>query len=164
MKHLLIILLISILAFSCRSRPETVVLQGETKEKIVERLVPYTIPGDSAHFYALLECDSLNRVMMKNYSEIKGKGIESKIELKDNLLSFSSYKPPDTGFVQARDSIRYERVPYKVEVPVKVNELTRWQWIQIRVAYIAELLILGYFAFQIKWGKIFKTIINLIKK
>ena len=166
MKNLLFILLLSIIAFSCRSRPEAIVLQGEVKEKVVERLVPYALPEDSTRLVALLECDSLNQVIIKELSEVKSGKIQSGLSLTGGIFDYSTYHPPDTVYVPAKDSIIYIRdlYPVYVEMPIEVNKLTKLQSFQIRVAWIAEIILLCYLAFGFKWGNIFNKIRNLIKK
>lgn len=47
----------------------------ETSINVRDREVPVVIPGDSASIRALLECDSLNRVVMRELEIEKGKRI-----------------------------------------------------------------------------------------
>ncbi len=160
MKNFLL-LIISLALFSCKSKLPVAVPPAEFKEKIVERLVPYQVPADSAQFYALLECDSLNNVILKEFSEYKSKGMDSQFALNHNKLSYIIHRQTDTVYVKAADSIRIEKIPYPVKVPVKVNELTQFQSIQIKIAWVAEIVILCFIAFGIiKW----KNIFNIIKK
>jgi len=163
MKHLLTLLSCVAFLFSCKAPKQPAVPPAEFKEKIVERLVPYQVPADSAQFYALLECDSLNHVILKEFSELKSKGVQSSFSLNQNALSYNAYRPPDTGYVKATDSVRIEKIPYAVEVPVKVNELTKFQAFQIQIAWILEIAAVCYLAFRINWKNIFNTIKNLIK-
>jgi len=150
--------------FGCKSPKPVVLPPAEYKEKVVERLVPYEIPADSTQFYALLACDSLNNVILKEFSEYKGKAVESLFSLNQNKLNYNTYRPPDTVYVKASDSIRIEKTPYPVEVPVKVNELTRFQSFQIKVAWITEIAIICLIAFLLLKINNFSIIKNLIKK
>lgn len=163
MKHFFIILFCLSL-FSCGSKQQFVVPPAEIKEVIIERMVPYEVPADSTKFYALLECDSLNNVILKEFSEYKSKSIASDLLFSLNRLYYNTYRLPDIGYIKVVDSTRIEKIPYPVEVPVRVNELTKLQSFQIKVAWIAEILILCYVAFRITRTNIFNIIKNLIKK
>jgi len=154
------------LFFSCKSPKPVVLPPAEYREKIVERLIPYLVPADSALFLALLECDSLNHVILKEFSEYKSRGMESSFSLSQNKLSYNVNRQIDTVYIKTADTTRVEKIPYPVmvEVPVKVNELTKFQKFQTEAALVAEFAILCYIVFGIKWGKIINIIKNLIKK
>ena len=157
------LLIICPVLFSCNSNRPVILPPAEYREKVVERPVPYPVPGDSTQFYALLACDSLNNVILKEFSEYKSGRIESRFSLRQNMLSYNTYRPPDTVYVMAKDSIRIENIPYKVEVPVEVNKLTRYQSFQVKAAVAAELLILGWLASKLNWKNIIKSITNIFK-
>ena len=162
MKYLFPTLLLFILLSACRSRPEVTIPPSEIREKVVERLVPYALPEDSTRLTALLECDSLNQVIIKELNEVKSGKIQSDLSLDGGKFSYGTYHPPDTVYVPAKDSIVYRKEPYPVEVPIKVNELTREQTFQVWIARTGEAVLLIYFLFGIggKW----KGLISLIKK
>ena len=164
MKHFFIILSVCLSLLSCKSNRPAAVPPAEIREKVVERLIPYEIPADSTQFYALLECDSLNNVILKEFSEYKGSRIESNFSLNQNKLLYNTYRQSDVGYVKATDSIRIEKIPYPVEVPVKVNELTKFQSFQTKFALAAEILMLCYIALRMLGINIFNSIKNLIKK
>ena len=143
------LLIFCMVIFSCKTKQPAVVPPAEYKEKIVERMVTYQVPADSTQLYALLACDSLNNVILKEYSEYKSKGIESQFSLSQNRLSYNTYKQSDTVYVKVADTTRVSKIPYAVEVPVKINELTKFQSFQIRVAWIAETIILCLVVFGV---------------
>jgi len=131
-----IVLLSFILVIGCRSTKETqnnAIVPIQYREKIVERLVPVQAPADSANIAALFECDSLNRVIMKNLDEQKSKHTESQFSFNAGVLKYKVTTAPDISFAKVRDSIVYREVPIRVPVEVKVNYLTWWQklWINI---------------------------------
>lgn len=159
-----LLLIISIFLCSCKTKQPYVVPPAEYKEVIVERLVPYETPADSTQFYALLACDSLNNVILKEYSEYKSQRIESQLSLNQNTLTYNTYHPPDTVYVKATESIRTEKIPYPVEVPVKVNELTKFQSFQMKAAWTMEIILVCFIAFSVIRTDIFSIIKNLIKK
>lgn len=166
MKQFLLLLIVGMALFSCKTEQPFVVPPAEYKETIVERLVPYPVPTDSAQIRALLACDSLNNVILKEFSEYKSGRIESLFLLSQNELSYTAKTKEETGYVAASDTIREIKVPYAVTVEktVKVNQLTKFQSIQITIAWVAETAILCYIIFGIKWGNIISKIKNLIIK
>jgi hypothetical protein len=159
MKHFLLLFMLCLAVFSCRSSKQPVINAppAEIRERIVERLVAYQVPVDSAEFHARFECDSLNNVILKEFSEYKTKGMESQFAITHSQLAYKMITKTDTVYIMARDSIRTETIPYKVEVPVEINKLTKWQSIQIKAAYVSELLILGWLASKVNWKSFLKT-------
>jgi len=165
MKHFLPLILI-LAFFSCRSKQPVAVPPAEYREKITERLVPYPVPPDSAQFYALMECDSLNNVILKAFTELKSKGMQSSVSFNQGKLSYDVQNRPDTVYVHVADTTRAEKIPYPVYVPVvkKVNELTKFQYFQMKVALGAEIVLLCLILFGLfKLKDIFNIIKNLIK-
>ena len=159
-----LLLALDVFLCSCKTKHSFVMPPAEVKEVIVERLVAYELPADSAHFQALLACDSLNNVFLKEISEYKSQRYESLFSLNENVLSYNLYRPPDTVYVKATDSIRTEKIPYPVEVPVKVNELTKFQSFQIKAAWTLETILVCFIVFSAIRTDIFSIIKNLIKK
>lgn len=82
-----------------------------TKEKIVEKLVPYAIPADSSTIEALFECDSLNNVRLKELSEMKAKGKQSLFSFNNGAFKYRLNSPTDTIYVPGKDSIIEREVP-----------------------------------------------------
>lgn len=149
--------------FSCKSPKPAVLPPAEYREIIVERLVPYALPADSTQFYALLACDSLYNVVLKEFSEYKSGRIESQLSLNQDTLSYNTYHPPDTVYVKVADSSRVEKIPYAVKVPVEVNKLTKFQSTQIKIAWGVEIAGLLYLIFGIKWRNIINILKNILK-
>lgn len=81
-------------------------------------------------FRALLRCDKNGRVLMDALYEEKSEGMRTKFML-DSLgnLEYNAVKPPDTVYVQGKDSLIY--IPVEVEKRVEVKILGWWQqtWI-----------------------------------
>jgi len=163
MKYFLLLVL-CLTFFSCKSKWLAVAPPAEFREKIVERLVPYPVTSDSAYLYALLECDSMSNITLKELSELKSKRMQTELWLNGNALTYMAKTIIDTVFIPVTDTVRLEKIPYPVEVPVKVNELTKLQSFQIKVAWIAEILMLCYVALRMMKIDIFNIIKNLIKK
>lgn len=111
---------IAVFAYSCKSvkqsaAAETIIIEKET-------LVPFAVPGDSLTLRALLECDSLNNVLIRGYSEKKSKNMSSSLSLVGGVLSYDAKTQPDTVFVKQTEkskqltktiTIRTEKTVYK---------------------------------------------------
>lgn len=148
-----IILAMSFFA-SCKSPQPVTQVPIKTLEKAVERLVPVPMPADSTFFYALLECDSMNNVVLKQLKEQKSKGIESDFTFNDGRLDYNAKVKPDTVYIAAKDSIIYKEIPVEVVQTVEVNKLTTWQnirlwWANISMGSFGLFLVLMLFKW--KW-------------
>lgn len=82
-----------------------------TKEKIVEKRIPYALPADSSVVEALFECDSMNNVRLKELSELKAKGKQSQFSFNNGAFKYRLNSPPDTIYVPGKDSIIEREVP-----------------------------------------------------
>ena len=126
-------LLLLLLLAACAAPRTAVQVPVEYREKVVERLVQVQSPADSANMVALLECDSLNRVVLKQLSEVKGSRISTSFTLDSGLLSYKLKVKPELSFAPVRDSIVYREVAVRVPVETIVNRLTWWQTLWIRI-------------------------------
>jgi hypothetical protein len=159
-------LIIFLLIIGCKSASVREI-PVRTETRVIERLVPVRIPADSAAVRALLECDSMNRVRIKELSESKSKGIESDISLSTNEqgdaeLNYNVKTVPDTVYIPAKDSIIYKDVPVYVTIEKPVNFLTGWQWAQVYLGRLFLILacIAGiYVGFKVLKKKYFSKII-----
>lgn len=155
MKHLLSVLIIAVLLAGCRStKPSVIEVPIQYKEKIVERLVPVKINGDSLKMRAFFECDSLNQVVIKNLSEQKSKGVESNLSFDKGQLNYDAKTVHDTVYVKGKEITITRDVPIRVEIPVITNELTKWQSFQIIAFRILIALALLIVAYKMFWAKI----------
>lgn len=166
-KHIVLSMVILLTIASCRNQRDLVQeVPVETKEKIVERMVPVEVPADSSAIEALLECDSTNQVILKKLEEAKTKNMETAFTLDSGLFSYKAKVSRDTVYLPARDSIIEREVPVKVEVPVEVNKLTTWQkiWIKAGRVFAGVLVLLAfYLLYKMKTGGGIKTLLQWIK-
>lgn len=161
MKILFSILIISVLFVGCRStKPSVIEVPIQYKEKIVERLIPVKINGDSLKMRAFFECDSLNKVIMKKSSEQKSKGVESDLFFDKGQLNYNAKTVHDTIYIPGKETTITRDVPVRVEVPVITNELTKWQSFQIISFRILASLVLLIIAYKMFWAKV-KLLIGL---
>lgn len=110
-----------------------------------ERLVPVYLSPDSALLTALFECDSTNRVVLRQMEEQKGKSMETGWSFEDGRLDYQAKTAPDTVYLPGKDSLIY--VPQPVEVRVEVNRLTWAQEAWIRAGKALSALAAGLLIF-----------------
>lgn len=112
-----------IILFACVScgstKPQPQMLPVLTKEKIVERLIPYALPADSSSVEALFECDSLNKVQLKEISELKAKGLRSRFSFDNGAFKYNLNQSTDTIYIPAKDSIVEREIPVPVYIPAE---------------------------------------------
>jgi len=127
------ILILSLFLFASCSTQKTLVKEVpiQYKEKVITRLVKVKPNDDSIRMKAMFECDSLNQVVLKSVSEQKTPGVSSNANFANGLFDYKMVVIHDTVYVEAKDSIIYKEVAVKIEVPVEVNRLTKWQTFQI---------------------------------
>jgi len=141
MKNILILFLV-LLFVGCKTQQYIPV---ETKTVIQERLVPVEVPADSSSYFALLECDSLNRVFIKQLSESKTSNVTESFKLKNNQLSVNFKSQPADVKVVVRDSIVTQQIPYPVKGDTQiVFEQHWWQetFMWIGIAFLILIIIL----------------------
>jgi hypothetical protein len=142
---------------SCKTSAPVSEIPVRTETVIRERLVTVEIPPDSAIMSALLECDSMNNVRLVEIDELKSKRVESSFNLstagnKQSSLNYIVRTVFDTVYIPAKDSIIYQEVPLRVDVPVEVNRITGWQWFQIwagRIFMFLWLIVIIYLAIKV---------------
>lgn len=155
MSKLLSVLIIAIILTGCRStKPSVIEVPIQYKEKIVERLIPVKINGDSLKLRAFFECDSLNQVVLKKSSEQKSKGVESDLSFDKGQLNYDAETVHDTIYIPGKEITITRDVPIRVEIPVITNELTKWQSFQIIAFRILITLVLLIIAYKMFWAKI----------
>lgn len=128
-----VLVLLVLMFASCKTQKPQYPAQVpvHTKEKVVERLVPYALPADSTTITALFECDSLNNVQLKELSELKTKGLQSDFSFNNGKLNYQLKQPPDTIYIPAKDSIVERDVPILVpSEPIVVYKQTDMQVVQ----------------------------------
>lgn len=141
---LLVFFLCSLLSLGCKTlHPGQVVLHDSAS--VVERLIPVTIPADSAWLYALMECDSLNNIVIKQLSESKTKNMQTSYTLtqtgKQALLNYTAQTRPDTVYLKEKTISTYKEKPVNVPIPVRMP-LRWWQKILIWEGAFLNVLII----------------------
>lgn len=135
-----IIIILAFITLGCSTSKHVSQVPIETIIEIRERLVPIQLPVDSSSLKALFECDSLNRVILKELDESKSSGLQSQFKFHDSELLYKVKTIRDTFYVKITDTIIDREIPVKTVEYVEVNKLTKWQVIQIWVCRILGLL------------------------
>lgn len=141
---------------SCKTQQPQSQVQIKTVEKEVEKLVPYVLPADSTMFTALFVCDSLNRVQLKELSELKAKGLHSDISFNNGLLQYNLKQPPDTIYIPGKDRYIYQDMPVEVVKEVIIYKQTDWQIVcgWFGKAFMG-LIGIGLIVLFLKWKRLF---------
>jgi len=128
--NILFVAVAMLLLHSCKS-PETVIkyvpLQNDSI--VIEKPVPVQLPADSASITALFECDSLNNVVLKDITQLKGRNLEllASYDALRGELKVLANQPADTVYLPGKETIIRQQIPIEVEKPVYINELHSWQ-------------------------------------
>lgn len=154
-KHVVIIMM-SLILWSCKSKQ--VVLNERTEYIETVRDSTVIIPADSSWLKALLECDSMGNVHVRELQAYaQGKHIVApKIGVKDNVL-IAECKVDSFGvffsWVQKHGLTRKE-IP--VEVPVEVPVMGWIWWVGLLVIIAGAACVVGYILWRtplIRWIK-----------
>lgn len=145
MKKLIYISLFVLLLTSCKVVEYVPI---ESKVEIKERIVKVDVPADSSSIIALLECDSLNQVILKQLNEKNTDDAQSNFTLKNNVVSVKFKSNPKPKVI-VRDTTIYKDRPYPVKTEKTVYK-TKWYQDLLMyvglVALIALLLIIIIYA------------------
>ena len=154
MSRFLIIVGLLGLTLSCnRNVPQFVAVHDSTKTNIrTEYIVKEVkLPPDSSTLLALLECDSLGRVLFSDLQTLQGVRTQLQATLANNQLKIrTTDKGVKTIEYALRDSIVYRTRDVPAPYPVEVNRVTRFQKIQIWIGRIALLLLVLYVVRKLK--------------
>jgi len=152
-------LVIIVLMMGCKtSRPLIPAVPIQYREKVVDKLVTFQLPTDSADIMALFECNNLNQVILKQLTEEKSKRIKSLFSFNAGVFKYNFRTVFDTVYVKGKDIYIYKDVPIYVNVPgPEVNKLTKWQSTQIMAGrlFLGLILLFGIYKF-VQWK--FKTV------
>jgi outer membrane protein assembly factor BamE (lipoprotein component of BamABCDE complex) len=122
---------------ACKTKQPVVTDSEIISEKGIEKdkLTPVSIPGETTKLKALFECDSLNRVLLINYNELKSKNINSNFSFANGQLDYTAKTEPDTVFIKSTDRWYYinrhikRTVTITQKVPVEVNKWGFLDWV-----------------------------------
>jgi len=142
----LLIITLVILVTSCSKNHVPTVARADTviRTVIEEKVRDTTIYlNDSSGITALLECDSLGRVRIKQITDYyAGQFVKPKIVIKDNYLQADCTIDSAKVYVSWKEKHVTSTTSTSQTVIVKENYLTGWQWFQLWTGKILIILIL----------------------
>lgn len=118
----ILLVCLTIWLVGCKSRrvPEVPV---RTDSVYIERLIPYSLPPDSASIRALMECDENGKVVLRWLDMANTENVKLKFQI-DSLgnINANMVVDPDTVFIPGKE------VKVKSEIPIYIEaRLTKWQ-------------------------------------
>lgn len=156
-------LFIILLFLGCKSAKVTQI-PVKTVERVTERLVPIEVPGDSAVLVALFECDSLNRVLLKEVKDYKGSKVATGINFENGRLNYKANFKLDTVYVPSTKIETEKEVPVIVEVPVVEYRQTKIQRILFYIGLLSAVSAVAWLSVNIKTGNLLNIILKLFKR
>ena len=162
-----VVLIVTIALFmqSCKAKKEvssTTIVRTETIRE-TERDTVVEVQADSALINALLECDSIGNVLLKQITAYEaGKHVKPpRLDIRDNVLT-ATVKVDSFGIFMTFRERYVERTDYmesQEKEIVYVNRLTEWQKFRIRLANVVRVVVPVYIVFKCR-----KSIWQWIKK
>lgn len=149
----LVILVLIVLSFSCKTIAPTASITTSTKDSIIYIPKDTTIYlTDSAGFRALLECDSVGKIRVKQIQDYyAGQFVKPKIIIKDNYVQLDCKVDSAKVYVAWKEK---HEISISSTNTVKVdrqNYLTGWQWFQVWCGRIGiSILLIVVIIFVIK--------------
>ncbi len=128
MKWLLIIVLMLFIG-GCKTTPPIVQQVPVGSDTLIrQRPVPVVPKADSSLMEALLGCDSLNRVVLRELREQKSNSTSTSFNIDSTgRIEYRTVYRPDTIYVTVTDTIIRKEMPVMVPVVQEINRLTWWQ-------------------------------------
>lgn len=106
------------------------------------------LPVDSAIYKAYFECDSTNRVLMRQVSEHKTANIGSNMTFENGLLTYKVKTQRDTIYIKQTQWITVRDKPIVVDKPIYTNQFYWWQtvlmWMGVALMLIIVLVVVNY--------------------
>lgn len=160
-----IAVVLCLMLVGCKATQPTIVEAKSEKIRTVVDTLVKIIP-DSSLVQALLDCDSLGRVRMRQISKLQLQGINIDMQLDGNNLTVTA-KGKDTEKRRVEVVAERKEIPVPYPVVTKVNYLTSWQWFMVWVGRIACIMVLLYLGVKLLGGKqtiLLNTLARAFKK
>lgn len=155
MRNIIPFLIILMLLSSCSRRllPIESVRDSIVERKVIEKVRDTAVIfyPDSSLIEALLECDSLRRVQIKQITTLaSGKNLlPPTISIKDNIISARAHTDYRVLYFQLKD--RYEHLLVKKqETIIRVKEVNVLTWYQKTLIYLGKLSVIILIIFIIR--------------
>lgn len=112
----------------------------------IDSLKPVVLPSDSSIMRALFECDSAGKVILRDYTELKSKGIESSVVYLNGEIRYKNIVKHDTVYVPYREkAVIQECDPIIVkQVEIQIKPLAWWQEALMWMGGILMVIVIWY--------------------
>lgn len=98
-----------------------------TTSQTIDSLKPVVLPADSSMMRALFECDSTGKVILRDYNELKSKGIETNVIYRDGELRYRVIVKYDTVYVPYRETSIMQECEPIIITKIQKAPLPWWQ-------------------------------------
>jgi hypothetical protein len=123
---------------TARHIPVTTEIKTEIKEVIRDTVV--YVPADRATVTALLECDSVGNVLIREIETLQGElNAKATIIIKENVVTANCQCDSTAIYLRLKD--RYEETKIKEKIPVYVEKPLKWWQAAFMWAGIAALIV-----------------------
>lgn len=150
MKKILFLLFAVLMISSCVTTKQRIKICNECKTHTTEYIrdsiyikdTVVNVQSDSSYVEALLECDSLGNVRLKELTGLQGKLIKLETSLKNNKFKAKAKTDTIKVYVPGQTEIRYRFKDREVEKPVVIYKDYWWKWPLIIWAGLVTLILL----------------------
>lgn len=99
-----------------------------TRDSIYIKDTVVEIEPDSSYVEALLFCDSIGNVHMREVAILQGRVIDLNVALKNNTFKLKAKTDTFKVYIKGSTEVYYKYIEKKVEKPVKVYKEYWWKW------------------------------------
>jgi hypothetical protein len=147
-RNLAIIALLAAILFLCSCKTQAPLARTDTVRQVVIKEVLHDTTvylTDSAGFRALLECDSLGKIRVKQIQDFySGQFVRPKIVVKDNYVNVGCVIDSGAVYIAWKERNVSESLKTSQTIVQKVNYITGFQWAQIWAGRLLIVLVLIY--------------------
>jgi len=162
-----IMLAMSIVCSSCRTPKPSVTTVTKYDSIVIEKLVPYPLPEDTARIRALLECDENGKVVLRWFDEEHTKRVKLQFKLDSlgNLLAnFETAR--DTVYLPVKETTVGKKTITQSIVTREVEKKLSWWQIMLlytgAIAWIVAIIVLAYWTNKrFNWSSFLLKLIKL---
>ncbi len=128
-KGTILLLLVLLTSYSCKTRKVETITETKIEYREVVRDTTVFVPADKATIKALLECDSLGNVYMKQIQTLQGKtSANANIIIKDNYITAECNCDSLSIYFTMKDRFfSSDKNTVETEIQYVEKELSAWQ-------------------------------------
>lgn len=129
----------------------TTIIERDTIEVVRDSTI--VMPGDSAWFRALLECDSMNNILMREFEMQQGSTVKQKVKFLDRYIYVVAEVDSNAIYIQWKE-LHTSNKEYKLEVTTEyVKVYPKWLVITAFAGAMLFITVLIYIIIKLKTRK-----------